>query len=217
MTENDLRYLESIIDYIQSPCLELGAEEQGLEAESKATKVILKKHGIEHHTTNLQGSVDYIADFETNSPQIADRFGSILALNVLEHVFDPIKVLDNCISLLRTEGTCVVIVPCVWPLHYYPLDCWRINPGFFVEYARRRNLTLIEDAFRYVTGELLTGPEFALPVPGNGFKRFWSRAIHKVFNTYGRGMFFPSHVAVGVVLQTNQRSTNQRSSLQSSR
>lgn len=201
MTENDLNYLKSIVEFIQSPCLELGAEEPGLEDESRATHKLLAANDVEHRTTSLEGRVDYIADFE-GEVNISERFGSVLCLNTLEHVFDPIRVLDNCISLLRPRGTCVVIAPCVWPLHYYPIDCWRINPGFFTEYVKRRErVTIIEETFRYVSGEPLNGPEYSLPYPSKGFWSFWSRGIHKLFNTHGRGMFFPSQVAVGVVLR----------------
>jgi hypothetical protein len=40
------------------------------------------------------------------------------------------------------------------------------------------------------------------PAPGQGpLRAFYSKGLHRLFNTYGRGMFFPSHVAIGAVIR----------------
>ena len=52
--------------------------------------------------------VDYPADFEKPEDMGVFRpiglLGSVLILNVLEHTFDPIRVLDNAATLLRPGG-----------------------------------------------------------------------------------------------------------------
>jgi hypothetical protein len=46
-----------------------------------------------------------------------------------------------------------------------------------------------------------TGHEaMPLPAQANSGWRLWSRVIHRAFGTYGRGMAFPSHVAIGAVM-----------------
>jgi hypothetical protein len=68
-------------------------------------------------------------------------------------------------------------------------------------------LEIIYDLFEYVGKHNIkhnkdSGKGYTLPKPAqNRFKRIWSRIIHRIFNTYGRQMFFPSHVSVGVVIR----------------
>ena len=51
------------------------------------------------------------------------------------------------------------------------------------------------DAFR----DAGAAPSF--PPPANApWKMLLGRSVHKAFNTFGRAMFQPSHVAVGAVL-----------------
>jgi hypothetical protein len=134
-------------------------------------------------------------------------FGTVLLLNVLEHTFDPIRVLDHAVALVRPGGTVVNVTPTVWPLHDYPYDAWRLLPNFYEEYTRRRGLKLHPDYFEYVGAGKVTetrNPDgsYRLPRPGRSPRHWWySRAVHRVFNTAGRGMAQPSHVAVGCVLQ----------------
>ena len=157
--------------------------------------------------------VDFVADFEKTS-SIEDvfitknkSFKSVLVLNVLEHVFEPIKVLDNIFTILDDNGICIIITPCIWPLHSYPYDHWRINPNFYEEYCKRRSLLLMYEYFEYIgKGTIFkisgNSRNYAYPTPSQGiFQTLKSRIIHKVFNTYGRGMFFPSHAAIGAVIQ----------------
>jgi SAM-dependent methyltransferase len=212
MTGDDLRYLQSLLarGYIQSPCLELGV---GLEG--TGNKELLERQGIQYYGTDITPGpmVDFLIDFEASPESIRDKIscpgeiGTILVFNVLEHVFDPIKVLDNVFSVLRPTGTCAVITPAVWPLHSFPIDCWRILPDFYVEYARRRNLTLLQDTFRYVQ----CGPiaNYRAPVgtrvfpnPAKSSLYFWySKGIHKLFNTFGREMSAPANLGIGVVIK----------------
>lgn len=95
----------------------------------------------------------------------------------------------------------------MWPLHNYPVDAWRILPNFYEEYAKRRGVDLIEEYFVYVG----LGPvanfknadgSYGYPPPCRpGFRSALSRAVHKMFNTFGRGMFQPSHIAVAAVFR----------------
>jgi len=158
-------------------------------------------------------NVDFVANFEDSS-EILDltfnqKFSTILVLNVLEHTFDPIRILDNIIHLLSYNGKCIFITPAIWPLHDYPYDCWRINPNFYEEYCSRRSLKLLDEHFEYigygkVRDFVNNKSTYEYPKPYNVKKRiksFTDRAIQKMFNTYGRSMFFPSHLCVGGVIQ----------------
>jgi SAM-dependent methyltransferase len=211
MVEADVEYVQKMVDagLIQSPCLELGAGYGGM-----TCRQLLDRQGIRYIGTDMlpADGVDVVADFELPEDALkaafADvaPFSSVLVLNVLEHTFDPIRILDNALCLLKSGGTLVVLTPTVWPLHNYPFDCWRINPDFYVQYARRRNLTLQRETFEYVGfGNVAscTGSEgeFRLPPPSRSrIRTVASRVVHKAFNTFGRGMMFPAHVATAAVM-----------------
>src|SRR6267142_1307268 len=148
MVELDVEFVKKCIrsGLLKSPCMELGAGYGG-----PNNKQLIQDAEMAYFCTDISqdGGVDYVIDFE-DPPEVINRnvegktFGSILVLNVLEHTFDPIRVLDNVFGLLQPEGTCVIVTPTVWPLHNYPRDCWRINPDFYIEYCRRRGLVLLD-------------------------------------------------------------------------
>jgi SAM-dependent methyltransferase len=169
--------------------------------------------GLQYFGTDLEKTppVDFVADFErteemnVSSPVIP--LGSVLILNVHEHTFDPLRILDNAVSLLKPGGKCAVLTPSIWPIHNFPMDTWRILPNLYEEYAKRRGLTLDESFFEYIgygAVETFRGTDenYSYPPPCQNKARFyWSRAIHKLFNTFGKSAFHPSHVAVGALLE----------------
>jgi 2-polyprenyl-3-methyl-5-hydroxy-6-metoxy-1,4-benzoquinol methylase len=64
------------------------------------------------------------------------RFDMILCLNVLEHVFEHQKAVDNMHRALKKGGKLVVAVPFCFPLHDEPGDYWR-----YTEHALRKILS----------------------------------------------------------------------------
>ena len=207
-TEYVARVLKAGLIY--SPCLEIGV---GYGSSSHGGLAACA--GIRFVGADLAAGkgVDYVVDFESPAEIVAKQLegvtplGSVLVLNVLEHTFDPLRVLDNIFSLLRVGGTCVVSTPSAWPLHDCPYDIWRINPNLYEQYAKRRNVELIEEFFEYIgcgrVKEYVTASgEYALPKPYKSeIWGFVGRAIHKVFNTHGRGMIYPAHVSTAAVLR----------------
>lgn len=211
MVEQDEAYLRMLLDdgVVRSPCLEAGAGE-----DSHTVKPMLARYGVTWFGTDLRKSrADlYAVDLEA-SPQViaaafdGRRFASVLLMNVIEHVFDPVRVLDNVFSLVEPGGHCVVVAPTVWPVHYYPLDCWRVNPNLFEEYAKRRGHELLPRYFNFVSPAITpvdrdADGNAALPPPTRSRVAYWKgRAVHRAFNTYGRGANTPSHVSVGAVFK----------------
>jgi SAM-dependent methyltransferase len=208
----DTEYVARVLKagLIHSPCLEVGV---GYGSSNHGE--LVSSAGIRFAGADLVlgEGVDYVVDFEGPAELIAKQLkeviplGSVLILNVLEHTFDPLRVLDNIFLLLRPGGTCVVLTPTTWPLHNCPYDTWRINPNLYEEYAKRRNVELIDEFFEYigcgrVKEHVTSSGEYVLPKPyRNEIWGFVGRAIHKVFNTHGRGMMYRSHVATAAVLR----------------
>jgi hypothetical protein len=187
--------------------LELGAGWGGATA-----KPLIVEAGLRHVGTDLSPGpdVDVAADFERpdHMPRFATHapFGSVLVLNVLEHTFEPIRVLDHAVGLVEERGTVVAITPILWPIHDYPNDVYRILPSFYEEYARRRGVELVQEAFEYV----LHGPVklhrnaeggYAYPPPAIGWRRTLGRAVHRLFGTYGRGVYAVPHAAIAAVFR----------------
>jgi SAM-dependent methyltransferase len=155
--------------------------------------------------------VDLVADFESGEGLqdviAAGPFGTVLVLNVLEHTFNPIAVLDNALRVTAADGGALVVVaPATWPVHNYPIDCYRFLPDWFRRFAATRGLSLLDESFQYVgygrVADFRTPDnQDHLPAPDsrNPIHRLYSRAVHKVFNTFGRQMSQPSHVGLAGV------------------
>ncbi len=208
MVDDDIEFVRRLIDrqVVSSPVLELGAGYGG-----RTCRDLVGANGMEYYGTDVRAGagVDFVADFEcADDMEVFGNvapLGSVLLLNVLEHVFNPIRILDNACKLVRKGGVIVVITPAVWPLHNFPMDAWRILPNFYEEYAKRRKLDLVQKYFEYLgKGPVSAFQEangaYRFPPPCNASFRYWySRIVHKAFNTFGRSMFQPGHVSIGAV------------------
>lgn len=208
MTESDRLFLKALIlqNQLSSPVLELGSGHP----EHSARRIVVEA-GLNFVGTDIfpGPGVDFVANFEHAEDlkvfDVVGPFGTVLVLNVLEHTFDPVGVLDNALSLVRRGGKLVVITPVVWTLHSFPIDACRLNPDWYEEYAKRQGLVLDPATFVYLghgrVGEFRDrNGAYTLPPPTNArFNYCYSRLVHKVLNTFGRGMAFPSHVAIGAV------------------
>lgn len=211
MTILDQQYVEKLIKYnlLEGPCLELGTGYGG-----ETLSEMFKASNIEYYGTDMFDgpNVDFVIDFENSGEEILKaypllpKFRTILVMNVLEHTYDPIRILDNIFSILDTGGKCVIITPTYWPIHNYPIDCWRPLPDFYIEYARRNKYSIVQGTFEYVGyGSVInkiSNNINPLPMPGdNKFKKLSTRIVNRVFNTYARGMHSATHIAIGVVLK----------------
>jgi len=208
MVSADGDYIRGLLarEVVRGPVLELGTGWGGT-----TCRDLVKQAGLDHYGTDLKPGpgVDFVVNFEQDQDLAVFRpvlpFGSVFVLNVLEHTFEPLRVLDNARTLLRPGGTLVVITPAVWPLHDYPMDAWRLLPNVYEQYARRRGLRLLVEHFEYVgkgpvAAHRNVDGTYRFPPPCVPAWRCWyGRLVHKLFRTHGRSMFQPSHVAVGAV------------------
>lgn len=214
MTENDINYIKQLINKkkIEGPVLELGAGYGG-----NTCSNIIKENNLAYFTSDMEASqyVDYVADFESSNIECffpnSVKFKSILVLNVIEHTFDPVRVLDNALKLLDKDGSLVIIAPSCWPLHSYPIDCYRFMPNFFEKYAHSRNLLIDLECFEYlgcgmITSHLDENNNYQFPLPIVGLSFLKSKIIHKLFNTFGRGMRFSNFIAIGAIFKKNNNS-----------
>ncbi|HBA85758.1 MAG TPA: hypothetical protein DCZ95_16875 [Verrucomicrobia bacterium] len=210
MVQNDLTYIQQLVaqNVVKGPVLELGAGYGGMDC-----REVIRAAGFRYYSTDMHASrdVDFTADL-TNKDDLqvfanVAPFGSILVLNVLEHTFDPVAVLDNCLEILMPNGLLVVLTPCVWPLHDYPVDTCRLNPNFYEQYSFQRDLKLEEEHFHYVgVGRVrdFRGSEgsYRYPPPSKSiFYQVYSKVVHELAHTAGRRMRFPGRLAIAAVFR----------------
>lgn len=69
--------------------------------------------------------VDILADIQ-KMPQVSDKsFDSIICTQVLEHVRNPFKAIDELHRVLRPGGRLIITVPFLNNYHMAPHDYWR--------------------------------------------------------------------------------------------
>lgn len=83
---------------------------------------------------------DIVADFghpivDVTKIKMANEYDIIMCLNVLEHVYEFQKAINNMHKALKSKGSLIIVVPAFYPLHDEPHDYWR-----FTEHALRRML-----------------------------------------------------------------------------
>lgn len=213
MTGPDLQFVEELLErgLVLDPVLELGAGYGG-----PTCRELVERSGRRYVATDVAPGpgIDVVADFESGEGGAAAAalgpFGTVLVLNVLEHVFAPAAVLDHARAALAPGGTVVAVTPCAWPIHRYPLDCARLLPDWYRRYAETRGFALDEETFRYVgygpVGAFRSSSgEERLPPAGSGRRlhRAWSRLVHGLFLTIGRETQHEPRVAIGAVFRAD--------------
>ena len=81
-------------------------------------------------------------DFKIRHAHLMEKFDTVIALNVIEHIQDDLTAVENAKALLRTGGKLIVLVPAI-PGLYNSLDQ---HLGHFRRYTKFEIKALIEKA-----------------------------------------------------------------------
>lgn len=212
--ELDHEYVKTNIDrgVIKGDVAEVGSRYEN--AQIGNTRHLCESAGLSWSGIDLVPGrdVDHVVDIcdATAVAPFAQRWDALLILNVLEHVYDPVSALTNASRLLRPGGACVVVSPTVWPLHRFPVDCWRPLPDFYREWAKRNN-AVVEDMTWLSLGRSF--PVSSLDVDGvehlpskvvadrlfGRTRAQASRALNRLLDLPARQFHFP-YVGLGVVI-----------------
>ena len=203
----DLLFLEKAkaAGRVRGRCLEIGSYNVAGTPAGDIRRMIAD-WGLEYVGADIAAGpgVDVVADF-TSAADVGAKFAgrqwdTIVMFNVIEHVFDPIVLLDVVTGLLAPGGALLISSPIVWELHRFPRDYWRPSPDFYADYAERRGLRLDLGLFCYgfqnrlvpvavydtAEGERRLPSLVTASVAHGAARAWWSRAVHRLFNTLGR-------------------------------
>lgn len=70
-------------------------------------------------------------------------FDSLIVTEVLEHVFYPLRALEEVKRVLRSGGYAYVTVPMTWGLHYEPQDFWRFTKYALLKLMQESRMEII--------------------------------------------------------------------------
>lgn len=120
------RFLESCAEQIQGTVIDLGAGDAPYEA-------FFQRHAIEYLPVDWQLNragrhAGVIADLNRQLPIADGAADCVVALQLLEHLRTPDRIVSEAFRLLRPSGHFLVTVPWQWRVHEAPHDYFRYTP-----------------------------------------------------------------------------------------
>lgn len=127
---------------------------------------------------------DMIADAH-NLPFNDEEFEIIICTEVLEHVRDPQKVIDECYRVLKKGGKLLLTTRFVYPLHDAPNDLWRFTrPNLKFLFRKFSSTEITSESLEFSTiAILLQRIIFQTKVRGGRVTKAFLFIFVKIFNT----------------------------------
>lgn len=128
---------------------------------------------------------DIAADLNKSLPIEAEVADTIVSLSVLEHLFEPQKMLHEAYRILKKDGVMILQVPWQWWIHEAPHDYFRYTPyglrhlfnqaGFVDVCVEPQSgiFTTLVLKLNYFSGRFLKGPKVVRYGLGALFSIFW--------------------------------------------
>lgn len=115
------KIIEDNLEYLYGNVLDLGC------GKGKYKNIILRKAakytGADLYTTE---NVDVITDAK-KTPFEDNTFDNMVCLQVLEHIDEPHKVINECFRILKKGGHIILTTPWIYPFHGEPDDYYRFS------------------------------------------------------------------------------------------
>lgn len=87
------------------------------------------------NTLHKNDNLDFSMDITKPLPFRDSEFQTIICTDVLEHIFEPFKVLDEMVRILDIGGHIILNTPFEYWMHEEPFDYYRYTEHFFRRYA----------------------------------------------------------------------------------
>jgi len=132
-------------------------------------------------------SKQIISTDEYNYPINDNTFDIVFSAQVMEHVKNIWKWMDELKRITKPGGLIIIIAPASWPYHVAPevVDCWRIFPDGMKALMEEKGLEIITNRFDSLEKDLI--PDYIPTIPGEGFGKhddLFSKQTKKLFGYY---------------------------------
>lgn len=115
--------------YKQLSTMELSGDVLDLGGSRRSGYHELFKGNSEFTVINLDPDTlpDVLADLEQPLALSSERFDTVLAINILEHIYNYRQFLAESYRVLKPGGNIIIGVPFLMPVHPSPHDYWRFT------------------------------------------------------------------------------------------
>lgn len=76
----------------------------------------------------LGPNVDHVMSSEFSTGLPAGFASAVISGQCLEHCTNPFLLVSEMFWICEPGGPVLICAPWVWPIHRYPIDCWRFLP-----------------------------------------------------------------------------------------
>lgn len=90
-------------------------------------KVVTGTVAVTSVNMDAKTAPDTVHDLEQPLPFANASYDHVLLINVLEHIYNYRQVLREAARVVRPEGSVVIVVPFLFPVHPSPHDYWRFT------------------------------------------------------------------------------------------
>ena len=127
-----------------------------------------------------------------------DSVGTVIAMDTLEHVADPLRAVREMHRVLKPGGWCAISSVMFFPIHAHPWDYWRFTPEGFAQLLEPFETSLVFAEGHELLPEGVFGVGVKGPFEGLTLERF--PRSHHLATTWGDGKpvdFGPIRMTVG--------------------
>ncbi len=138
------KYLIPLLSKLQGKVLDTGGKDSPYRRFICAEKYEVLDIRAEFHP-------DYVADVHDMHMIPKESFDGILATELLEHCYDPVKVISEFRRVLKKSGVIILSVPFFYPYHPDPCDYYRYTKdGLRYLFKDFKDVSLVPYGGRFV-------------------------------------------------------------------
>lgn len=125
--------------------------------------------------------VDLVCDLTKANPLRPASFDAIVLMNVLEHIYDPHRLFERLVSILKPGGVLIVAVPFMVKLHQTPVDFMRYSQYALERLGQEHGLQVerMEGYYDpiFFLGEGIGNLKYGVLPKSQGYKRYLGRLL----------------------------------------